>query len=302
VNSDNFDEYDLIGWIKERTPRRTDTFLGIGDDAAWIASPPKGLIVCTDTIVEGVHFLPETPKELVGRKALAVNLSDIAAMGATPTSALFNPIFPRSFTRGNCLAVCEGVMELASKHGLEIIGGDTVFGTAPLAINITVFGTLAGEPITRFGAKPGDILCVTGSLGGSFASGRHLTFEPRLEESRWLKENCPPTAMMDVSDGLGSDLRTLAKASGVGFVLNRNAIPVTPAVQNGSADPLQAAFSDGEDFELLFTLPPTKVKSLAHWPFPTLCTVIGEATATGKLLWQGDPAQEIPYMGDVHKK
>ncbi len=244
-----------FGWI-ERLRRRTapgkGVRVGIGDDTAVLAGGAKDILFTTDMLIEGRHFrLSEATPAEIGRKALAVNLSDIAAMGGTPTHAVVSvglpPRAPLSLAEG----ISKGMRALARRYGVNIVGGDTN-GSDRVVISVALLGEAPkGGSVLRSGARPGDVVFVTGSLGGSYASGRHLTFEPRLAEAHFLMKYFRPTAMMDVSDGLASDAHRLAKASGVDILLVEACIPMASSVKNVSR-----ALSDGEDFELLFTLSP----------------------------------------------
>jgi thiamine-monophosphate kinase len=218
---------------------------------------------------------------MVGRKAMNRALSDIAAMGGWPSHALVS----LAVESGRSLTAVEGwykgLSEAAAAFGCGIVGGETTrlpFTGAVLTVSMT--GTVAPEEcVLRSGAAPGDRILVTGSLGGSFASGRHLTFTPRLREARWLVTHRRPTAMMDLSDGLGSDLPRLAAASGVGYRVGSDTLPC----HVGST--FEEAAADGEDYELLFTIGPEAIGELmTDWAiaFPgTPLTVIGEITAEG---------------------
>jgi thiamine-monophosphate kinase len=170
----------------------------------------------TDAIVEGVHFTCETPPEKIGRKALARCLSDVAAMGGKPVSAVVTLALPTDFEVTRVEKIYEGLNQLAAEYGVAIVGGETTTNPERVLISIALLGTVSrGRALLRSGAKAGDAIFVTGQLGGSLR-GRHLDFEPRLAEARWLAENFAIHSMIDVSDGLASDLRHVLKASRVG--------------------------------------------------------------------------------------
>ncbi|CAK9028421.1 Thiamine-monophosphate kinase (TMP kinase) (Thiamine-phosphate kinase), partial [Durusdinium trenchii] len=222
------DEFSFIEKLRRRANVLPAVHLGIGDDAAWLASSPHGQLVAVDMLAEGRHFtFPEATPELVGRKALAVNLSDLAAMGGRPTSAFVSLMLPAD--RGSAFAdrVMTGLLELAAEFQVTVAGGDTNSWAGPLVISVTVCGEpLDSRPILRRGACADDWLMVSGPLGGSFPSGRHLTFEPRVELAAYLVEHVQVHAMIDLSDGLGSDLRHLLDASEVGAILKADSIPI----------------------------------------------------------------------------
>jgi thiamine-monophosphate kinase len=195
-------------------------------------------------------------------------LSDVAAMGGTPSHAVVTLGLPRDFDPVRVEGVYGGLKRLAERHGVALVGGETTSNPERLLLSIALIGAVRqGRCPLRSGAQPGDALFVTGELGGSFESGRHLNFEPRLAEGRWLAEQFEVHAMIDLSDGLAGDLRHILTASQVGAELLAEAIPIHPAVLRAeSASPasdqssrpaipgLARALSDGEDYELLFTV------------------------------------------------
>jgi thiamine-monophosphate kinase len=203
-------------------------------------------------------------------------LSDIAAMGGTPREALVTFFSPPDLEADYWKKFYRGLGRAARRFGVTIAGGEMSRQKQGIAVSIALLGEVpAKKLLRRSGGKPGDALFVTGVLGGSLA-GHHLNFVPRLEEGRWLAENHTPSAMMDLSDGLGSDLPRLARASGSGFQIDYHQVPK----RRGSS--LQGALTDGEDYELLFSISPSKVNGLlSDWPkvFPqTRLTAIGRLT------------------------
>lgn len=245
--SSHSDEFRLIEAARLREPASAAVACGIGDDAAVLAD---GTLLATDTLLEGRHYTPEADPRAVGHKAVAVNLSDIAAMGGTPVAATVALTLRRSAGAARADALMAGLQETAARHGVALVGGDTTSWEGPEAVSVTVLGrSPAGGAVLRSGARPGHGVFVTGPLGGSLR-GRHLTFEPRLREGAEVAA-LGATAMIDLSDGLSSDAAHLAAASGIRIVLDADAIPV-----HADAGGLDAALRDGEDFELLFTLPP----------------------------------------------
>ena len=255
---------------------------GVGDDCAVLESddPDRVQLLKVDTVVEGVHFTPETDPERAGWKAMCRPLSDFAAMGGgVPVAALINIAAPGKFSAARMEGFYAGIRRAAVRFGCSLVGGETVSlpdGSAPM-LSVTVQGWIHRDDCRfRSWAKVGDRIAVTGWLGGSLASGRHLDFVPRIAEARWLTGELGDRvrAMMDLSDGLAKDLPRLAKASGVGYRVDLDSIP-----KNDGCD-LAAAVGDGEDYELLTTLDADAVDDvLARWKtaFPELpLTVIGE--------------------------
>jgi thiamine-monophosphate kinase len=244
--------------------------VGIGDDGAVIQDPSaECIVVVTDLLLDGVHFdLHQTSTRLAGRKAIAVNLSDLAAMACYPTAAFVSIALPRAMRSTAELFLQElysGIEELTNQYRFTLAGGDTNSWTGPFVINVCLTGRPMSErPHLRSTARPGDALFVTGPLGGSLQHERHLTFTPRLDAAEWLVNHVPVHAMMDISDGLSIDLHRMMEASRAAAVLNSESIPIHADVpENGSpAQRLSAALSDGEDFELLFSVPPEAAKDL----------------------------------------
>ncbi|MBK9118255.1 MAG: thiamine-phosphate kinase [Phycisphaerales bacterium] len=246
------------------TPAQTASEIPFGDDMAQICAQPM-LLATVDTVMDGVDFDTRIhPWQLIGRKALAVNLSDCAAMAVRPVAALCSVALPRDLPPGSFLDLHRGIADLGHEFGCAIVGGDTNSWTHPAVISITVFATPWDDvsPVRRNGARPGDLLWVSGPLGGSIL-GRHLTFEPRVTLAAELARYLHPTAMMDISDGLAIDLGRLLEASGCGAELVATELDCalhadahTLAAQDHRT-PREHALHDGEDFELLLALPPT---------------------------------------------
>jgi len=255
-------EFAFIEELKARAFPGPGTVLGIGDDAAVIEPPGSGrlLLFTTDMLVEGTHFdLSTATPYRIGWKALACSLSDIAAMGGLPRAAVVSLGAPGDLVVDFCRELYRGMDDLARRFDCGIVGGDTVGSGAGLIVSVAMLGEVERERLAlRSGARPGDGLWVTGRLGGSL-SGRHLAFVPRILEARFLVERFPVKAMMDLSDGLGSDLFRMAAASGAGFRICGERIPVDRAAA-GTADAetaLGKALYDGEDFELLAAIDPS---------------------------------------------
>lgn len=274
-------EFDVIARYFTRASGRRDVLLGVGDDAALL-QPPAGeaLVAATDTLVEGRHFLPGTPAESVGHNALAVNLSDLAAMGADPAWALLSLSMPEADDAW-LEAFARGFHGLAARHDVALVGGDTVSG--PRVVTVALLGFVPPDAaLKRGGAQPGDALFVSGTPGVAAAgldalrAGDSRTFtaddprvrrflyaEPRLELGRALRGHA--TAAMDVSDGLFGDLVKLADASGVGIQLELDRLPVAPALaaHHDRAQCERYVLHGGDDYELVFTLPAELAESLA---------------------------------------
>ncbi len=253
-------EFGLIDRIKAFCPSSARVIKSIGDDAAVLDYTSKAYqLLTTDMLIEDVHFTRRMPAQSIGHKALACNISDIAAMGGVPTFAVVSLGIPKTMPLKWVTDFYKGMSFLAQSFKVSIVGGDTV-KSDNIVINIALLGEVAKKHlVTRDGAHVGDWVFVTGPLGGSLQSGRHLTFTPRLKEARFLVENFKPNAMMDISDGLGGDLNHILKASHVGVELFDEHIPRHKGVN------LTQALCDGEDFELVFTLSQAKAKRLMDW-------------------------------------
>jgi thiamine-monophosphate kinase len=329
-------EFELIQLLTRSLPANEKVVVGPGDDCAVLdlGAPEHEFLFKTDAVVEGVHFSAETPPEKVGRKALARCLSDIAAMAGTPHAALVTLGLPRDFKPEFLERIYAGMSALAKQHGVAIVGGETTLNPERMLISVALLGSVAkGKAVLRSGAKVGDAIFVTGELGGSLA-GRHLDFEPRLAEARWLAEHFAVHAMIDLSDGLAGDLRHVLKASHVGAELLKTAIPISRAAKErsrvrvnaegvaasresadartrppthvgGYKPALLAALTDGEDFELLFTVASkTAVRLLDAWKkrFPKLrLSCIGKIIAGGTVtLRDRDGLLPLPTHGYDH--
>jgi len=280
-------EIGAIERIRARLPAGADVIVGAGDDCAVVrpaGGDTRDWLLTSDPVIAGVHFTPGAPRAAVGRKAVGRALSDIAAMGGEPAWALVDIAAPASTPVSALDELYDGALDMARAYNLAIVGGDLSDGPV-LELHVFAVGSVpSGKAVRRSGAVPGNILCVTGSLGGS-AGGRHLDFDPRIEQGVWLRNWA--TAMIDVSDGLAADLRHLAGMSGTGCELDTGRIPIADAaaaMRNG-VSALDHALHDGEDFELLFTLPlEKKTEFAAAWgeEFALTCTQIGIMTAADK--------------------
>jgi thiamine-monophosphate kinase len=306
-------EFELIAKLTSALSTNESVVTGAGDDCAVLdlGVPDKLILFKTDAVVEGFHFTRETPPEKIGRKALARGLSDIAAMAGTPAAALVTIALPEKFEPKFVADIYNGINVLAREHGVAIVGGETTTNPGRILISIALLGTVSpGKQILRSGAKAGDAIFVTGELGGSRA-GRHLDFEPRLAEARWLAEHFCIHALIDLSDGLAGDLRHILQTSGVGAEILKSAVPVSrtaklSAKQSSAAKPaFAAALTDGEDFELLFTVGSKHaVKMLDAWKkkFPELkLSCIGKIVAgEGILIRDKSGSHKFNASGYVH--
>ena len=306
-------EFELIARLTDSLPTNASTVVGAGDDCAVIdfGLPDQWVLFKTDAVVEGIHFPKNAPAEKIGHKALARSLSDIAAMAGTPTHALITLALPPDFDPGRIEAIYQGLKTLAVRHDVAIVGGETTTSPERMLISVSVLGTVArGASPLRSGARAGDAIFVTGELGGSLA-GKHLEFEPRLVEARWLASHYDIHSLMDLSDGLAGDLPRILQASHVGAELLSDAIPISPAARSaaraGSSArlPLLAALSDGEDFELLLTVAAgDAVPLLDAWKkqFPELrLSCIGKVSAEpGLSIRDKKGVQPLAVHGYVH--
>jgi thiamine-monophosphate kinase len=298
-------EFRFIDRVRQLAGKAPGISLGIGDDAAAVTfESGRAAVVTSDMLLEGVHFKipPGTPRD-VGRKSINVNLSDLAAMAASPRFAVVSVCLPRGRSIGDELM--DGIIEAASEFDVAIIGGDTNAWDGPLIVSVTAIGEAHPKGlVTRSGAKTGDWICVTGELGGSLA-GRHLSFSPRVREAAFLHEATSLTAMLDVSDGLVADLFHILEESQCGAVLDAETIPISEAAKSlaGNRTPLQRALGDGEDFELLFTLPADEGRRLlARSDLPVRVSRIGEIAAeAGCRLREQDRETELPRLGWAHE-
>ena len=273
-------EFGFIELIKKNMAIFGSVIKGIGDDAAVVSSVKnKEILLTTDMLLEGVHFTLKMPASGIGHKAMAVNISDIAAMGGLPRYALVSLGVPQNFSWKILSAIYQGMNNTALKFGVSIVGGDTI-KSDKLIINVAMVGVADKNKIVlRSGAKPKDKIFVTGLLGNSLKSGRHLTFTPRMKESQYLIKNFKPTSMIDISDGIIGDLGHIIKESHAGAILYENAIP------RHKGATLKNALYDGEDFELLFTLPARESQKLKAVKTPFHFYEIGEITEDkGKML------------------
>jgi len=279
-------EWALIDWIRRRTGADAARVpIGPGDDMALVRLAEAGCLVTTDALLEGTHFrLQEATPRQVGYKAMAVSLSDCAAMAAEPVAAVAWVGLPESRDMVFAEGLVEGLLEAAERFDCPLVGGDVTSWRGGLVLGTSVLARPGGiDPVRRGGARPGDRLLVTGRLGGS-RLGRHLSFTPRVLEARRLARAARIHAMIDLSDGLSTDLRHLCRESGVGAEVRAEAVPVSPdaerLAERDGRRPLDHALSDGEDFELLLAVAAEDAERLLRTnpvaPLPLAC--IGRVT------------------------
>jgi thiamine-monophosphate kinase len=291
-------ESDLIAYLRKRIGPHPLVHLGIGDDAAVLdMAGAKQCVVTVDLLTDHVDFeLGQMDPRRVGRKALAVNLSDLAAMASRPLAGVVALALPRLGAMDLALALYEGLLPLAEHYGVAIAGGDTNSWDGPLVISVTLVGSVTKHgPLRRSGALPGDRIVVTGRFGGSIL-GRHLDFEPRVAEALLLSEQYRLHAGIDVSDGLSIDLAHLIQESGCGAVVDPRSVPIADDARRlaeklaDGSTPLDHALGDGEDFELILAVPPDEAqRMLAEQPLSVPLAMIGQFVPEPGL-WQIDAA------------
>lgn len=314
---------DQLGAIVGR--RRAEVVVGIGDDAAALDLGGEALVLLTvDSQVEGVHFVRErTPPRLLGRRLLAVNASDIAAMGGEPTHALVSLVLPPELEVGWLEELYQGLGEEGDRLGASVVGGNVARSGDGVVLDLALLGRVPrGELVTRAGARPGDLVLVTGTLGGAAAGlwlaehpeadvphrdallARHLAPAPRVREGRAIAASRHATAMIDLSDGLGSDVLHLCDRSGVGVRVYAARLPLAPGVAEvagrSGRPPWELALYGGEDFELLFTAPPPAADVLRERmaALGTAVTAVGEVLSPPEGRWLVLPdGRPVPLEG-----
>lgn len=275
-------ESQITGWFEQQSKLDSKKFpIGIGDDMAQISLEGGNILVTTDMLLDGVHFdLTKVTIAQVGYKVMAVSLSDCAAMATEPVAAVVSVAIPKGFGAEQLKQLHEGIRLAGDKFNCALIGGDITSWDKPMAISSTILSrpAVGVEPVRRCRAKAGDSICVTGSLGGSL-EGKHMEFEPRVKEAIEIAKLTKINSMIDLSDGLSSDLGHICGRSGVGAIVDEQKIPVSAAAKK-TANPIDSALNDGEDFELLFTLSAQDCeKLLGNWKGTTAITEIGAITA-----------------------
>lgn len=311
-------EFDLIARHFAPLAKGTHGAFGLTDDAALLKSPKgQALVVTADAIVAGIHFLPDDPPDLIARKLLRVNLSDLAAKGAVPLAYLITCAFPRGVAENWIARFVRGLKADQRQFGIALLGGDTVATPGPATFSVTMFGRAGGRAmLRRAGAKPGHLICVTGTVGDAglglaelrtphpglsaaqrkYLVGRYRLPQPRTELGPHLHGLA--SAALDVSDGLVQDIGHLARASGVRAVIDAAAVPLSPAaraLEKADAGTRPRAFSAGDDYEIAFTIPPRRLKELqvTAEQARTRVSVIGRVTEGQGVTLTGPDGREI---------
>ena len=329
-------EFGLIEHLTKDFQRRNPTTkVGIGDDAAVLMYGDAPIVVSTDLLVEGIHFDPiYSPLKHLGYKAIIVNLSDIYAMNARPHQVTVSIAISSKYTVEALDELYAGIKEACRIYGVDLVGGDTTSSPRGMTISVTAIGTVQEEKITyRSGAKKGDILCVTGNLGGAYLGLQILEREkqlymdnpgiqPDLEEQKYVlecqlkpearkdmiehfdKAQLVPTAMIDISDGLASDLMHICKASGVGAYIEETKIPLNQEAQllalKFQLDPVTTALNGGEDYELLFTIKEADLEKVRLMPSTYIIGEITEAKDGVTLHTNGGNIHPLKAQGWNH--
>lgn len=299
------DEWAWIRWIRGQVGRQTEILVGPGDDCAVTHSPQNHQLITTDMLMDGVDFhVGEVPARKIGWKAMAVNISDIAAMAGVPRVAVVSVALPKTASPGFPKELFAGMQEAAEAYGVAIVGGDTNSWAGGLVISVTLLGEATPRgAVLRSGACPGDWIFVTGPCGGSIL-GRHLQVQPRVQEALRLHQVIDIHAMIDISDGLSADLQHILEESRCGAVLHAEQIPIHPDAerlcQTSGRSALEHALGDGEDFELIFTVSPEDGRTLeAQSDLPAI--KIGECVAEkGMWLQTGQDRRPLRPVGWSH--
>jgi thiamine-monophosphate kinase len=296
-------ESEFVAWLRTQVPSHPQLILGIGDDAALLSLPSSQCVVTSDMLMDGVDFvLSDCDPRRVGRKALAVNLSDLAAMAAKPVAAIVSIAVPTTASLDMTKAIYEGLLELAAEFGLSLAGGDTNTWKHPFAISVTAIGEPTERGVLRRnGVRVGDAILVTGTFGGSILR-KHFDFRPRINEALDLHQRYDLHAGMDVSDGLSLDLSRLAHESACGAVIDASHVPISADAyrlvefDQRLGSPLDHALSDGEDFELILAVSAeTAERIVADRSIDIPVTRIGEFVAEPGL-WLRDEAGECQSL------
>ena len=331
-------EFGLIEHLTKNIElQNASSLLGVGDDAAIIDHFGKQTVVTTDLLVEGVHFdLTYTPLKHLGYKSVIVNLSDIYAMNAIPTQIVISIGISNRFSVEAVDEIYEGIYAACEKYGVDLVGGDTTSSQKGLIISITAIGEVAPDKfVKRSTAQKGDLLCVSGDLGAAYIGllflerekkiylespgvqpdlegetyvvGRLLKPEARKDIIEFLaNQNIQPTSMMDISDGLSSEILHICKQSHLGCVLYEEKIPVAEATRNAAfkfeLDPTACALSGGEDYELLFTIPQSEYDKLVLNEQISVVGYMTEPEQGAHIITKGGSKHAITAQGWNHMK
>ena len=329
-------EFGLIEHLTRDFPlRQPSTLKGVGDDAAVIDNGSFCTVVSTDMLVEGIHFdLAYVPLKHLGYKSVVVNLSDIYAMNAFPRQITVSIAISNRFSVEALEELYAGIRAACDAYNVDLVGGDTCSSPKGLTISVTAIGQCEKELISyRSGARPGDLICITGDLGAAYlglqllerekriwqessgvqpdlenqkyAVGRQLKPEARRDMIEAFRKNMlKPTAMIDISDGLASDLFHICKQSGAGALLEESGVPIHPDTQllalKFKLDPITCALNGGEDYELLFTIDPKDVEKVKYLPDIYIAGEILDAKDGIKLNTKGGNLHELKAQGWVH--
>ncbi len=329
-------EFGLIDHLtRKAVPNNPSTLKGVGDDAAVIDNGGLATVVSTDLLVEGIHFdLIYTPLKHLGYKAVIVNLSDIYAMNAIPKQVTVSIAISNRFSVEALEELYEGIYAACRRYKVDLVGGDTTSSLKGLFISVTAIGHAKKERITyRNTAKVGDLICVTGNLGAAYLGLQLLEREkqifldnpdvqPDLEDQKYLmerqlkpearndmieafaKNKLQPTSMIDISDGLSSEIYHICKQSGVGAIIEESGVPIHPDAQmmaiKFNLDPITCALSGGEDYELLFTIDPKDVDKVKYLPDIYIAGEIVPQSEGVKLHTKGGNIHDLPAQGWVH--
>jgi thiamine-monophosphate kinase len=330
-------EFGLIDHLTANNEtRNASTVYSVGDDAAVIDHFGRQTVISTDLLIEGIHFdLAYTPLKHLGYKSVIVNLSDIYAMNATPTQITVNIGFSNRFSLEALTELYNGIYAACEQYGVDLVGGDTSSSQKGLIISVTAIGEVAPDQyITRKGAKPNQLICVSGELGGAFLGltllerekkifaetgaqpdlenqayivGKLLKPEARKDIVQWFHENqIQPTAMIDVSDGLSSDIMHICKQSGTGCVLYEDKIPFNEEAREFAyklkLDPTACALSGGEDYELLFTVDQKDFEAVRQNPYLSVIGYITPPEEGMHLITRGGNKHALVAQGWNHMR
>lgn len=329
-------EFGLIQRLTQHNKtRHSSTYKSIGDDAAVIDYQGLMTVVSTDMLIEGIHFdLAYMPLKHLGYKSVVVNVSDIYAMNAQPRQITVSLALSNRFSVEAVEAFYEGIYLACEQYGVDLVGGDTTASPRGLAISVTAIGEGQREKLCyRSGAKVGDLICITGDLGAAYLGLQllerekriwleHPDMQPSFDEHTYLierqlkpearrdmialfaKNELVPTAMIDISDGLASELHHICRASGVGAFLEESGVPIHPQAQMQALtfqlDPITCALSGGEDYELLFTIHPRDIEKVKYLPDVYIAGEIVQATEGIKLHTKGGNIHPITAQGWQH--